>query len=117
MRLNGFPICSTRLSSLALWIYRTALRSSADAKDYEAIAARAAPRWHVPIGWTVVGHPRQILSPARHDAPWAVRKSLNLPDQVCGFAHDTPYLMYHVTKSTWSLRFFAFAEKETARLN
>jgi carbonic anhydrase/acetyltransferase-like protein (isoleucine patch superfamily) len=38
----------------------------------------------VPLGWTAVGDPIQILPPDQHDAIWAVQKPLDFPRYVFG---------------------------------
>lgn len=38
----------------------------------------------VPIGWVAVGDPAQILPPGRHEAIWAVQRTLDFPGTVFG---------------------------------
>jgi carbonic anhydrase/acetyltransferase-like protein (isoleucine patch superfamily) len=48
-----------------------------------------APGTVVPIGWIAAGDPASLFSPDRHEALWAVQKTLDFPGTVYGVDRDT----------------------------
>ena len=44
----------------------------------------------VPIGWTAVGDPAEILPPVKHDEIWAIQEPLNFPKTVFGVDRPPP---------------------------
>lgn len=52
----------------------------------------------VPIGWIAIGHPLQVLPPAKHEEIAAAQRELDFPGYVFGLDHETPDLMVQLTE-------------------
>jgi carbonic anhydrase/acetyltransferase-like protein (isoleucine patch superfamily) len=53
------------------------------------VNSRLAPGTVVPIGWIAAGDPASLFAPDRHEALWAVQKTLDFPGTVYGVDRGT----------------------------